>query len=894
MRRNYRGSPLRVPISLFSSVTEPGTTARILLSILTLMTGGAIAWALLVNAHSAAHANPSLVAATVPLAEPWGLTFDSSGNIWVASPQCDPNVTSVPICTTIQGGIVEYSRQSFKGGASPLQSFTVPSGYSSPFFLAFDKSGNLWFTEPVTNAIGELDTSKSWHQWNVPTSGASPFDLTFDHFGNLWFTEFSANKIGKFNPATHTFTETPTPTPGSRPYGIAGPDPATGSIWFTENNPAVHRIGKFTPGANGINGSIQEYLTNSSSAYGGNTPHLITFDNHGNIWWSEGFAGRIGKLVISQATNGTIQGVSEYNVPQPCSNGCGTHISGIAVDSNGTVWFDDSLSSRYGSFVPATSSFTLYILGGKVTNNIHPNDGLAVDSNNNVWMSEEFAKKLVEALTGSVTNPTLSPTTTGTPSKLPPGPVNTTWYFAEGKVGQNFTEYLTIQNPDPVNACNVNLEYLLGTGAPVNKTLTVAPGTRWTEGVNNDLGTPSGSAVYKAVSTIVTVTNATTCKGVVAERPIYFTNFKGISSGTEVLGATHTNTDYYFADVSSAPGYNSYITILNPPGGSAANITATYYRGSTTLGTDALMVQPGTRGTIIPKGFNEQVATWVHSSARVVVERPTYFNNISLGNAQHVSGAASVIGAPAPANDWRFAEGYTGGGFQENLQLANFGTSSASATVVLEYDNGSTLTNTYAINAHDLVNVDVNNTTNHQTGTCSTTPCALSQSVSAEIKTSRGASIVAEREMLYHFDHFDRGLNRTVNSIGGTDVTGQSGAASSTSYSFSEGYSAVGFDEWLTVQNPTNTAETLWVTLINAKGTVYQFSLTVPAHGRGTANVTDAEVQHMYHTNDGTAGYQVSMTVQTTNRAVFVAERPLYWNAAGTQGGSDIIGYTGN
>src|SRR5258708_13583005 len=162
MHRNYRGSPLRVPISFFSSVTKPGTPDRILLSILTLMTGGAIAWALLVNAHSAAHANPSLVAATVPLAEPWGLTFDSSGNIWVASPQCDPNVTSVPICTTIQGGIVEYSRQSFKGGASPLQSFTVPSVYSSPFFLAFDKSGNLWFTQPVTNALRQLVTSNTF------------------------------------------------------------------------------------------------------------------------------------------------------------------------------------------------------------------------------------------------------------------------------------------------------------------------------------------------------------------------------------------------------------------------------------------------------------------------------------------------------------------------------------------------------------------------------------------------------------------------------------------------------------------------------------------------------------------------------------------------------------
>jgi hypothetical protein len=49
----------------------------------------------------------------------------------------------------------------------------------------------------------------------------------------------------------------------------------------------------------------------------------------------------------------------------------------------------------------------------------------------------------------------------------------------------------------------------------------------------------------------------------------------------------------------------------------------------------------------------------------------------------------------------------------------------------------------------------------------------------------------------------------------------------------------------------------------------------------------------MYHSGDGTAGYQVSLTVQTTDRSVFVAERPLYWNASGTQGGDDVLGYQG-
>ena len=35
------------------------------------------------------------------------------------------------------------------------------------------------------------------------------------------------------------------------------------------------------------------------------------------------------------------------------------------------------------------------------------------------------------------------------------------------------------------------------------------------------------------------------------------------------------------------------------------------------------------------------------------------------------------------------------------------------------------------------------------------------------------------------------------------------------------------------------------------------------------------------------------MTVQTAS-GPFVAERPMYWNASNTQGGSDIIGYKGS
>jgi hypothetical protein len=382
----------------------------------------------------------------------------------------------------------------------------------------------------------------------------------------------------------------------------------------------------------------------------------------------------------------------------------------------------------------------------------------------------------------------------------------------------------------------------------------------------------------------------------VVERPIYFTNFKGVSSGTDTLGATKLGSDFYFADVSTLAAYNSYITILNPPGGTAATITATYYLSGAVQGTDTLVVLPGTRGTIVPKRLYTRAATQVHSDQPVVIERPTYFNNYtfsSMSPAQNISGSATVVGAPKPSNDWRFAEGYTGGQFQENLELANFGTAAAHATVVLEYDNGSTLTNTYTINPQDNITLDVNLATKQTVGVCSPMPCALSQSVSAEVTTAATTPIVAEREMFFRFNHFDRALNRTTVAMGGTDVVGQSGAATTTSYSFAEGYTFNGYDEWLTVQNPTNNLETVWVTMINGKGTVYSFPISVLAHSRYTLNVDERVVLLMYHNGDGTAGYQVSMTIQTTDGSVFVAERPLYWNASGTQGGDDVIGYVG-
>jgi hypothetical protein len=41
-------------------------------------------------------------------------------------------------------------------------------------------------------------------------------------------------------------------------------------------------------------------------------------------------------------------------------------------------------------------------------------------------------------------------------------------------------------------------------------------------------------------------------------------------------------------------------------------------------------------------------------------------------------------------------------------------------------------------------------------------------------------------------------------------------------------------------------------------------------------------IQHLYHKGDGYNAYEVSMALQSSG-GPFIAERPMYWNAAGTQ-----------
>jgi streptogramin lyase len=318
--------------------------------------------------------------------QPWGIALDRAGDIWFAEPGCDFESTCG--AGSRPGQIGELELPSHR-----VALYTLPKiRGNQPIFVAFDQRGNLWFTTPDNDKIGEFDPVKRRFvgQWSV-TAESAPWDLVFAE-GRIWYTEYLGSAVGRFDPATHVHRDFPTPSADSEPYGIAA---GGGLVWFTENESSVDRVAVLdTLGHD----AITEYPVVLPTS---GTPHMITIGPGGHPWWTEGFSGTIATLDPALATPGSCgttvgpcRGVSRFTLPPATGCTLGSHTSGIAFDqSRHLLWLDDSLSGQVGSFNPRTGTFDLSKLSGC---NAHPHDGLVLGQSGNVWFDEEFENGLGE------------------------------------------------------------------------------------------------------------------------------------------------------------------------------------------------------------------------------------------------------------------------------------------------------------------------------------------------------------------------------------------------------------------------------------------------------------------------------------------------------------------
>jgi hypothetical protein len=284
------------------------------------------------------------------------------------------------------------------------------------------------------------------------------------------------------------------------------------------------------------------------------------------------------------------------------------------------------------------------------------------------------------------------------------------WYFAEGYGGVSFQPYLTLQNPAtiPVSA---TITLYPATGSPVSVSATIPSSGRYTLNLRSVLAGISFSTFVQASAPVV------------AERVEYW----GDGAGSAKFGAgvkpgiSSPGKTWYFSYASVHNGDQAFLSLFNP-GSQAANVNVAFFNGSgSQVGTTAVTVQPGQRGTIQPSTVltnttiltnstvlsntvTGAVAAIVTSDVAIAAEETQYYGG-SPNQGSHPG--AAIEGRQLTATRWSFASGDTGT-YQESEYIFNPGTTAATITARFIQANGQVTTASYTVGPKGVLSVDAN------------------------------------------------------------------------------------------------------------------------------------------------------------------------------------------
>ncbi len=240
------------------------------------------------------------------------------------------------------------------------------------------------------------------------------------------------------------------------------------------------------------------------------------------------------------------------------------------------------------------------------------------------------------------------------------------WYFAEGTTLPGFDEYLLVQNPNPVEA-TLQVTYFVNGGEPIHRRHVVAANSRYTIYVNIDAGQNVEVSAQVRSDDVP----------VICERSLYF-DYAGISGhswtgGHDIVGANSLGLLFYFAEGYIAPNFDQWLTLINPNVG-AAHVTLTYYRNGGPIAITYHNVPGESRYTVFCNydlgDAVAEISLRLDSDQYILAERPMYFDYAGMGGHSWTGGHA-VMGSEGIANDWFFAEGYTGNDFENWLTIEN-------------------------------------------------------------------------------------------------------------------------------------------------------------------------------------------------------------------------------
>ncbi|MDA4124363.1 MAG: NHL repeat-containing protein [Thaumarchaeota archaeon] len=332
---------------------------------------------------------------------PYGLVFDSGGNLWVADLNNNRVLEYTSPFSTHEAASLVIGQSSFTSSASA----TTSTGLNNPQGLAFDSGGNLWvvdqlnsrvlkYTTPFSTneaaslVIGQSSFTTSDFATTNSTSLSYPTGLAFDSSGNLWVADQANNRVLEYTMpfSTHeaaslvigqsSFTTSNFPITAK---GLNGANAVAfdtkGNLWVSDFR--HDRVMEYTtPFSTHEAASLvigQSSFTACDSCFTGSGPATsstvlfnptnLKFDSGGNLWVVDGSFNRVLEYnapFITDEAASIVIGQSDFtsNTAATTSRGLSGPY-GLAFDSSGYLWVADTANSRvlqYGSSSAATTS----------------------------------------------------------------------------------------------------------------------------------------------------------------------------------------------------------------------------------------------------------------------------------------------------------------------------------------------------------------------------------------------------------------------------------------------------------------------------------------------------------------------------------------------------------
>jgi sugar lactone lactonase YvrE len=343
------------------------------------------------------------VATQTELDLPNAVTFDSSGNLWVADQNNNRVLEYKAPFSTHEAASLVIGQSSFTGSVAATSS----TGLSGPTGLAFDSSGNLWvvdngnsrvleYTTPFSTSeaaalvIGQSSFTSSDYADTNSTGLSYPTGLAFDSGGNLWVADQENDRVLEYKTplSTHEaaslvigqpdFTSSDTgATTQTNLNGVkALAFDSSGNLWVVDFRQS--RVLEFTtPFSTHEAASLvigQPSFTSRDCAFTSTCaasptnlfdPNALAFDSSGNLWVADGDNNRVLEYAAPFSTHeaaSLVIGQSSFTSSVAATTSTGlSSPEALTFDSGGNLWVADSSNSRvlqFGGSVTTTTSTT--------------------------------------------------------------------------------------------------------------------------------------------------------------------------------------------------------------------------------------------------------------------------------------------------------------------------------------------------------------------------------------------------------------------------------------------------------------------------------------------------------------------------------------------------------